>query len=291
MKTIIHYWLFFAYPRLLQNIILTLCISFAYAEDPTQIHHSYVSESVWEEVGPYLMPKSHPLKRKLNKIFSQSRVLKGMKSLWLAGFTPTAPQKSTGVIVTKHKDMPGYIFKLYADNQTTVFHQPEYTDWIGRASGAEYLRQEIAAAGWEAYFKAPKKWIYALPAEPMGSYPHIQKNFILVEEDMEILSSKENEEKWRSASITPHFLNMLFHLLATTGLVDGSKPANIPFCKDGKIAFVDTQWHHKKPDGFHKLFRILPKNLWPHWQNLIDEQKDAAAAEEALAHLPIEAAF
>lgn len=291
MKIILHFWLFFAYPRLLLNIVLTLCFSLTYAEDPTQIHHSYVSEHVWEKVSPYLMPKKHPLKRRLNAMFSQARVLKGMKSLWLAGFTPAAPQKSTGVIVTKHKDMPGYIFKIYADNQRTVFRQPEYIDWIGRASGAEYLRQEIAAAGWDDYFKAPKKWIYALPADPTGTHPHTQKNFILVEEDMEILSPKKNKEKWHSASVTAHFLNMLFHLLSTTGLIDGSKPANIPFCKDGKIAFVDTQWHHQKPAGFHKLFRILPENLWHHWQSLIDEQKDAADATEAVANLPVKAAL
>lgn len=290
MKMILHYWLFFAYPRLLLSIVLTLCFASAYAADPTQTHHSYVAEEVWEKVEPYLMPNKHPLKRQLNAMFSQARVLKSMKSLWLAGFIPAAPQKSTGVIVTRHKDMPGYIFKLYADNQNTVFCQPEYIDWIGRASGAEYIRQEIAAAGWDDYFKSPKKWIFALPPLPAGSNPHTQKNFILVEEDMEILSLKKNKEKWHSTSVNPHFLNMLFHLLCTTGLIDGSKPANIPFCKDGKIAFVDTQWHHQKPGGFYKLFRILPENLWPHWQSLIEEQKDAADAAEALANLPVEAA-
>lgn len=275
---------------LLQNLLFLYLLLFpftlSFAANDFQIHHPYVSESVWEKVGPYLMPENHPLKARLDKMFSKARVLQNNKALWLAGFTITTPQKYTGVIVTTHKKMPGYIFKIYTDQQSTFARCPEYVDWVDRASGADYVREHIQALGWDAYFKTPHKWIYALPPLPAGSNALSQKNFILVEEDMLLLSQKKNKEKWKSKSITLLLLDMIFHLVAVTGLIDGCKPSNIPFCQDGRIAFIDTQWHHHKPAGFHKLFRILPKKFWSYWQSLIDEQKDAADAEILTPALP-----
>lgn len=263
---------------LLISLFLTAAVS-SFAANDLQTHHPYVSEGAWAKVSPYLMPEEHPLKARLDKMFSKARVLKNINTLWIAGFTITKPQKYTGVIVTTHKKMPGYIFKMYTDQQSTFARCPEYVDWVDRASGADYVRENIQALGWEAYFKTPHKWIYALPPLPAGSNSLSQKNFILVEEDMLLLSEQKNKEKWNSKTVSLLLLDMIFHLVATTGLIDGCKPSNIPFCKDGKMAFIDTQWHHHKPAGFHKLFRILPKKFWGYWQSLIDEQKDSAEAE------------
>lgn len=238
-----------------------------------QIHHDYVSEAVWDEITPYLMPDFHPIKPQLDKMFSKKRILQNKKSLWEAGFKKTIVQPFSQVIVTTHTNFPGYIFKLNTDNQAYRRDKPEYYFWLLRTTGAALIREKIAEKKWEAFFTLPHKWIYALPPYPKASKGSIQKNFILVEEKMNILSPEKNRERWRSKNITRHHLDMLFQIVTELGLIDCCKPENIPFCIDGKIAFVDTNSHSLPPSGYEKLFRVIKEPLRSYWQLLIDTRK------------------
>lgn len=238
-----------------------------------QPHHDYVSEAVWDEVTPYLMPNFHPIKPLLDKMFSKKRILQNKRTLWEAGFEKAIVQPFSQIIVTTHKDFPGYIFKLNTDNQGYRRDKPEYYFWLLRTTGAALIREKIAEKKWEAFFTVPHKWIYPLPAYPKAAKGSIQKNFILVEERMNILSPEKNRERWRSKNIKKQHLDMLFHIVTDLGLIDCSKPENIPFCVDGKIAFVDTNSHSLPPSGYEKLFRIIKEPLRSYWQKLIDSQK------------------
>jgi hypothetical protein len=135
------------------------------------------------------------------------------------------------------------------------------------------IRQEIARQGWQAYIKAPIKWIYALPATPKAKSGHLQKNFILVEEDMDILPKDERRKGWQDGTITPQHLHMLFHIVTAFGLNDSCSPRNIPICKDGRIAFVDTQNNLRWPPRYDRLFRVLNKELGMEWKRLIEENQ------------------
>lgn len=245
---------------------------------PTLLFGNHIPDEAWEQVAPYLMPDTHPLKQTLDEIFSETRVLRDQGSLFNAGFKKRKPQPKTGVIVTKHPRMKGYVFKIYTDDVLTYYRgQPEYTTWMLRARGAALVRHEIARKGWEAYFKAPIKWIYALPPTTEADPGHLQKNFILVEEDMRILPNEESKKRWQDGTITPKHLRRIFHIITTLGLRGGCKYDNIPLCKDGRIAFIDTQNNlcFDSPLPYYRLLRVLKGELYDLWKGLIRESKNS----------------
>ena len=252
---------------------MTLCGLFlCFQGIGAQVHHSYVSEKVWKTVTPYLMPEDHPLKGKLDALFSQNRVIQNGDSLIRAGFDNKRPEPYTKVIVTRHKEMPGYIFKLYTDDKKGFKNDPEYLTWVYRARGAKVVRKVIQEQGWEAYFKAPQKWIYPLPPKPAAKKGHSQKNFILVEEEMDILPIQTILSKWKNGTMTKDHLEMLFFIITRTGLRGGCKVDNIPICKDGRIAFVDTQRNLLWPLPYERMFQVLHGDMRKHWQALVKNQ-------------------
>lgn len=226
-----------------------------------------VPSEIAKLVDPYLLPEHHPVKASLDRLFSENRVILNLKNLQKAGFNKVKPRKFTKLIVTKHPDFPGYVFKLYLDAQGFHKDLPEYHYWILRIQGVEKIRQEIAVRGLEHYFKVPKKWIYALPRKPVPPKGYANKHYILVEEDMDILANEENKELWKSDYVTRDLLNELYGILKTVGLHDCAKPDNIPFARDGRIAFIDTQSHGMEVE-YKKLNPFLSKENLIYWKTL-----------------------
>lgn len=227
------------------------------------------AEDVLDAVSPYLMADEHPIKASLDRLFSSSRVILNLKTLKKAGFDKAKPRKFTDLIVTTHPNFPGYIFKLYLDAQRYHKGLPEHHYWILRIQGAEKIRKEIAVLGLNNIFKVPKKWIYALPTHPKIASGYLTKYYILVEEDMELLSSKKNKARWASDNVPQTTLKNLLKILKKIGLKDCLKPDNIPFSKDGRIAFIDTQTFDEKVD-FKRLIPHLSKNNQTYWKSLLE---------------------
>lgn len=212
----------------------------------------------------YLLPSDHHAKPILDEIFSQDRVLLNRKSLKKAGFEATKPRKFTRLIIARHDKLTGYIFKLYLDNQRYYKETPEHKHWIQRIKGANLIRGEIEKKGWNHLFKVPKKWIYALPSHPKAPEEFIAKNFILIEEDMDLLSNKENKKRWKSSQVSEEVLSALFHLVNTLGLHDCLKPDNVPFSKDSRVAFIDTQFYGDSVE-MKQFGRFLSKKNKKFW--------------------------
>lgn len=225
------------------------------------------SKEVLQEVAPYLIPENHPIKASLDNLFQSSRVILNLKSLRKAGFSKTKPRKFTKLLVTKHPDFPGYVFKLYLDAQRYYKNVPEHRLWIQRIQGAKRIREEIAKRGWEGSFVVPTKWIYALPENPKIKKGYVLKHFILVEDDMDLYSDKENARLWASDFVSEEKLLQLFEILETIGLHDCVKPDNIPFTKSGKIAFIDTQTFGKEVP-YRRLKPHLSKTNGRFWKAL-----------------------
>ena len=233
---------------------------------------SHISENSWSQAAPYFLPQSHPIKMQLDEIFKKQRAVLSTKSMKKAGFIKTNPQKVTRVFVTRHKNIPGYIFKIYLDSQRAHKNKPEDFFWIKRIEGALAIASLLQEKNWESSFKVPKKWIYPLPAKPNPPSSFRRINYILVEEDMDLLSTEANKCKWGSQKIDEQLLIKLHTILETLGLRDCAKPDNIPFSKDGKIAFIDTQSHHEWPISYNKLSKYLTKSLQKKWK-LITKNK------------------
>lgn len=228
----------------------------------------FKKHSISDELTPFLMKKHHPIKSRLDALFSSDRVTLNMKTLTKAGFIKAKPRKFTKLIVTRHPSFPGYIFKLYLDAQRPHKNLPEHEFWKMRVEGANKIRTYLVQYRLESTFKVPSKWIYRLPSHPLPPEGYYQRQSLLVEEDMEILSDRKNKQEWASESVTHALLDSLYLILKDLGLRDCAKPDNIPFSKDGRIAFIDTQTHCSNTVHFFKLNNFLSPVNKKYWKSL-----------------------
>lgn len=238
-------------------MLLNLCELEAIQKHIASLYASkYVNKDVSDSVKEYMMPDDHPMKDKMDHIFFSSRALADHKSMKVAGFDKAKPQSHTGIIVTRHPDLPLYVIKAYLDESDYHDGKPEHLFWIKRARGARKVQRSITTHHYEHLFKVPKKWIYLLPDEPSPPSDYLRKNFILVEEDMEIYDDKTNENMWGSNRVTTELLDAMYTITTELGLADCAKPDNCPFSFDGRVAFIDTQRLNDR--GFVKFDRLTP---------------------------------
>lgn len=226
---------------------------------------SQVDQGVWNNLIPYLLPSNHPIKAKLDKIFSESRATLNSDALTAAGFTEPTPRPYSHTIVTGHPDIKGYLIKLYTDEQ------PDVVDWdelIKRIQGAHYTREAIAKHKFESMFTVPRKWIYPLPDNPAPPPGYHQKHFVLVVEKVRILEKYANYDQWSGATMTPKRLNAIYTILQEVGLDDSMYAFNLPFTKFGKQAFIDTARFHRWPIPFEKSNQYLSPKMKKYWKQL-----------------------
>lgn len=224
-----------------------------------------VSDEIWAEVQPYLMPLDHPTRRRLDEIFSKNRVLASLEAMKEAGFMLT-PQQGVHVHATKHPMLPGYVIKMYPD----LHPEREWYKWVKRCQGAELIRDSIARHQMEGIFKVPHKWIYVVPdlfpiEASAGIYP---KHFVLVVEDMYILEPHKNRKRYRSEHMHKSTLQALVTIIEDLGLSDAVRCANVPFCQDGKLAFVDTESWHRWPVWYHPMKEWLSIGMRRYWNEI-----------------------
>lgn len=226
---------------------------------------AFIDEASWQKLYPYLLPADHPIKPQLDSIFTKARATTSVKTFQKAGFDCIALRKWDNVVVAWHGKLKGYLVKAYMDSQIGIDDQIEL---MKRIEGAEAIRTAIEVLGFESYFKVPKKWLYPLPDFPPAQAELQRKKFILVEEDMGLVSASKNAKLWKK-NISKEVLKALYVLLQNLGLKDSVYITNIPFAKDGKIAFVDTEHHHKWPVKLTRLTHFLNPELQTYWLNLI----------------------
>jgi hypothetical protein len=248
-------------------IFLFICL-FIFGSVEAASPHPYIKEKIWDYVTPYLIPDDHPAKAKLDEIFSKTRVTTSIKTMEKAGFRNVVPQKFTHIIVTSHPELEGYIIKVYLDAHRYYKQRPEYMYYVWRAMGSRKIQKLLDEMGWNDTFKVPKKWIYPLPAEPSPPAELIRKNFILIEEDMDIFDTAENNRCWESDLVDKELIDKFYYIVTELGLSDCAKPPNAPFSKDGRIAFVDTQTFDSWPVSYEKLTSFLSDEMRAYWKQL-----------------------
>lgn len=220
------------------------------------------SDADWEKIHTYLLPDDHPIKPSLDALFSDSRPTASMSSLKQAGFKVIGKGKFSKTIVAKHSNIKGYILKCIPDNDPTN----DVERLSDRIKGVGIARDIIAKYNFERWMKVPNKWIYILP--PTSSSEKYPKKIVLIAEDMNILPKKKNYKKWKK-EVTKEMLDALYLLLQEGGFHDMIYPFNMPFSKDGRIAFIDTeQFWGIVP--FYKLNRYLSEEMSDYWQLVIE---------------------
>ena len=229
-----------------------------------------ISKQDWKRINAYTIPKRHPAKQKLDQICSNARVFASLDAMIAAGFEKAKPQHHTKIIVTRHPDLPGYIIKAYLDDQKYHSNNPEHYYWLKRCEGARRIQATIDENHYEHVLKVPEKWIYRLPDNPAPAEGSVPKYFILIEDDMNIVSNKKNVRLWRTKA-TQEILTALKVVMLKDRFYDCAKPANCPFSKDGRVALVDTQTFDKRKVKFFKLNRVLSKPMRKFWYSITDQ--------------------
>lgn len=235
-------------------------------------HSRFISEKVCKEISLYLMPEDHPVKKTLDEIVKEADypVFYDMKSMVHAGFDYVLPQHKTKIIVTRHPKLKGYVIKAYLDTQEYYEELPEHYYFIKRVQGANLIRKAIKKRKVSHLLKVPRKWIYQLPDSPYKTPPSglKKKMFILVEDDMDILDDEASKARWSSPFATKELISALHSIITEYRFKDCAKPANCPFCKDGRVALVDTQSFYKRKVGYYKLTPYLSSEMADFWKSL-----------------------
>jgi len=230
----------------MHHLILLLCLTFStlFAEWEKPLS---LSNEDWITIKPYLLPHDHSLRKKLDKIFSNGNILQNQKTLKKNHFSFPYWRGEKKIVVAKHPKIKNYVFKVFLDSQDI---KCEWEHFIHRIKGSQLIAQTIEERKKQHEFKVPQKWLYMLPKK---------NKFILVTQDMQILIGDENRKKWRSSHIKDTTIIGLYSLIHDLGLFDSTYLDNIPFCQDGKIAFVDTEHY----DGHNINYKRLDKVLHP----------------------------
>lgn len=229
--------------------------------------NSRVSNEIWSSLQPYFVPEYSHEKAALDTIFHKPGVLQSMKSLSEAGFLLITNPKSK-IIVLSHPYLKGYLIKVYLETEPMA----EWDAWLRRVRGAHTIQEAIISHGYQHLMKVPKKWIYPLPENSLpvkdGMY---RKNFVLLVEEMDILEEKKNRKAFKN-KITHEHLVALYTLLTKYRLIDSVYSDNIPFCKDGKIAFIDTEWAGDTTIEvpLSSIGQYLSKPMLAEWEQLLN---------------------
>lgn len=229
-----------------------------------------LTEDAWAKIEPYLLPDNFSMKSELDQIFSKSRVISNSYTLEQAGFTNSKTREFSRLVVTSHPKLPGYIFKIYLDKLRKKPDEAAQYFFIRRVKGALAIQQFIEDHKVDHLFKVPKKWIYLLPEVESHSKKYSYKNFVLIEEDMHILDKKENKAAWAGPLVTEETLLHLYQLLKEIGLIDCVRIDNIPFSKDGRIAFIDTEFFGSNHVAYKRLKKSLSSEMKKFWLSIID---------------------
>jgi len=234
----------------------------------------HISPKIWNQVSPYFLPEEHPIKHYLDEIFLKRRTLHSKQEVAESDFT-LLEDKEYDLMVAKHSQFPGYLIKFYYDYHevSRLGTRGEWPLWIKRIQGIGRVKRSIAAHKFGHLVKVPQKWIYPLPPEAVEPFPYedgrknFRKNFILVEEDMEIVPATVNQKMYQNMS--QELLVALYTILNETQLYDSVYIDNNPFSKDGKLTFVDTEEYDLKGVLYERITPYLSFHNQELWQALI----------------------
>lgn len=234
-----------------------------------------ITHDMWKRVFPFLIPYNHPAKAKLDRIFSKGRPTANKEAFLAAGFKPLCDQGCV-VNVARHALIPGYIVKVFFDdfdlNERRKFPDESYY-LSNRVIGAERVRQSIHKHHFEDVATVANKWIYLLPESncPQTSENTFPKHFILVVEELDIVSHAENI-KWYKEKMTKRHLDALYTIMSEAHLFDSVYIDNNVFTRSGKIAFIDTEEFDFKPVKFERITQFLSPEMQVYWEKLLKER-------------------
>ncbi|MDP1881118.1 MAG: hypothetical protein Q8K60_09295 [Parachlamydiaceae bacterium] len=230
-------------------------------------YNTHIPSSIQKQFKPYLIPFNHVMKPVLDRLFA-TRVTQEKKTLMNAGFKIIDRRSRSFICVVSHPDLTGYLLKLYLDrDKRKKYGRPSWEWLVKRCEGAEKIHGIISKFSIK-HFVCAKKWIYSLPENPP---PPLSKKYtrhlaVLLVKDMQLVSEEENYAAWKN-KIREEQLDELY-ILVTRGKGSSYRPDNLPFTKNGTIAFIDTEYPDKGPD-FDSIREFLNTSMRYYWDKIV----------------------
>lgn len=163
------------------------------------------------------------------------------------------PRSAEKIIVAGHRDARSFLFKKYPTAWRSYGEQLELYE--ERVNGARVLANHLQTHAVDKIV-VPRKWLCTLPSrhEVRG-----KPSYVIVVDRFDLLDRDESERLYRK--IDRDLLEDLCAILFRFRGLDFSV-RNVPFTRDGKIAFIDTE-HIKltKPKKLAERRESYEKNL------------------------------
>ena len=191
----------------------------------------------------------------LGRLFHRWPEFESLKDWKKAGFQ-TLRAKEGKILVLSHKGADRYLFKKYGSSSQRSAKE-QLKNYQNRIAGALLLRKHINDNDLRRVV-VPQKWLCELPTESgsRGKSPHV-----LVVERHRILDAEESQKRYRhlDAETAREMCTILF---AFRGLdLTEFTSRNAPFTRDGKIAFIDTEYINPSSKKLRSRIKYYDKYL------------------------------
>ena len=215
-----------------------------------------------EDIQTHVIPNNHKKRKQIVRIFeNHPHAMDTPQTVKKAGFTILFRQQKSRIVVLKHPDLKGYLIKGFlrcdVDPEWTV---PPWRKLLDRCLGADNIRKFIKKEKIKA-FVAPEKLLYEVP--------NGEDTVVLLVKDMRLVSLSKSYKIWKE-QISKRDLRELYAILSH-GYGSPRLPENVPYTKDGKFAFIDTEYP-QKPVEYWKVGRYLSDKMKFYWESLVNGQ-------------------
>lgn len=207
---------------------------------------------------PYIIPSAHPLKTILDEVFYPKDVINSDDSLDTSNFEILVTRRGSGLRVVKHPQLKGYLVKLFLKSDLRWKWRILQQNLIQRCATAAKIRTLIAKHKIE-FFTVPEKWLYEVPDQ-------MKQTFVLIVQDMRLVSRKKSEEAWRT-KISKDHLDELYIILSR-GYGSMAISQNIAYTKDKTFSFIDTEFP-KREFSLRRVCTFLSFSKQKYWEKLI----------------------
>lgn len=239
------------------------------------------------KIKDYVLPKHHPLQRKLKKLFKDPEMFQSPESLNEAGFHVLGKLRR-GFLVASHPNIPNYLIKKF---QNDVPREEQIDNYITRIQGARELKRFIKLHHLR-HIVVPQKWLYELP-EQFSEAENGKRTFVLVVEKIDICSGGKNRE----GEVAQRYYNMDLEVLRELCLVLyhfrglDSGLQNMPFTYQNQIAFIDTEhWKQTRKEFLRYAKNYLSPDRQEYalsvYQELLEQDKNKYVEEPQYANTP-----
>lgn len=211
------------------------------------------------------MPFDDPARLDLDALFRDENMFDSRRAWDAAGFRVVSRDNDGKIMVARHPQVAGLLFKKYVDD---VDQKEQTKNYERRLEGSRRLRA-FADSKQLARIVVPHKWILKLPS----SFSRKETSQVLVVEQIELLDDRQTKAAYHS--LDPGLLVELCTVLHRFRGMD-SIAKNLPFTVDGRIALIDTEhWDRSTSKSYlHRVGEYLSSDRKKLAKKIFDQLED-----------------